>query len=1232
MKFSKIILVALLLICLTHSAFAATDNFNFDVIQGSNTLDLGMPYDGFFVSDISGVFSFYSNSGFVQNITITATQPMDDAVVNLTVPKNANMNANYSDVRFYYSGNATELPYYINSYNSSAANISIKLNLSAGGTVVMMTFGDASAESKSNISSMFIYYLNNSSGQVFTENTTLYSGLFTNIDFKTQPTATSGSQARYWVTGQYITSAASTFIYLNGSSGSLHSLINASAIGQIFTPPGNSNGYLHQINMSVNTNSTVHLTAVRYDSEGVQDAAASINGANASRTPFQVFAVGGTGTYSLTVFDVRIYNSTTTTISFGQVSEILIPVQEIVSISTPPNVFSSLNFNSNETGNLNLNITYSTHIILLTPNGEVFDQTPLLQFQVHPSTSSTPYLISNNSNFSNVVLSGTSAGNISPNLSPGVYYWKIVAPDGEYSATRSFTVLEPVHRFSDHFVFNVTTGSNTLNLNQYYNSSYVTEISGNFLAEGSIEGKYAQNITFTAANNRDDVIINTSIQRNTNMNADFSDLRFYHSNLTSIPYYIESYNSTHANISMRVNTSAGNNSIIMSFGDPDTSSVSNLSSIFIYYLNNSSGQVFTTNTTLYVGPYTNIDLYVQPSTTATNGMVWYWFRGSEYANGTYAYNIPLIRHVQTTGSVTNLYANFTGTEQLVATPSNGAAGYSFRLNLSINPNNTARLDYVRYFNGTVNSSNTINGNAPLSVIFQLFGTGISNNGNSRIFDARIYNTTTISNISPGPVWNVVTTEIPVSIQTPSGIFSSVSYTATTNGRLSFDVFYEPHIVMLTQNGSEFQQSTSLLQFQPHPSTLSIPYQIALDTNFVSIVQSGNSLGKISPNLPVGSYYWRVMQPDGIWSETRSFTVTAVPATPGSFTFRTYNELTNAAISSTVMISNGTTQLQKSGSTITFNSSEVVAGNYSAQVNATGYVVRHFVVVSPGEYSFYLLPANASAGTVLFSLIDNSNTFQPSSTRLVIQKQTPNGTITIQSSYFDASGIVTATLNNFDSYILTVVSDSGESRILGNYIQSGQTMVQLLIGDINLIKDSSQNPFGGFTYDLIKTDNFIKLEWDNRTGALVKPLLFQIYKDGVLDFEINSSAPFGSIVYQDNVNGIQSLDKNVTYRIVMVAETENGTIRINEYYKVGGFAIGIDLQKIPLKIRIVIAFVLFVITASLFNITNSKFGAFVITAEAALFAFFGFIPILPAVVGWLLFIAIAAYATRRQDVY
>lgn len=761
-------------------------------------------------------------------------------------------------------------------------------------------------------------------------------------------------------------------------------------------------------------------------------------------------------------------------------------------------------------------------------------------------------------------------------------------------------LIYPAAALEDSYEFNVKSGTNNLEFGRSYNGSFVSEMSGTLYEYTNMSGSHFQQITLTSSQAFDNSTIELVVPYNSFMKSDYADIRFYNETLNELPYYLVNYTATEAIVKIKENLTDGENIFYMSFGNPDAVSKSDEASVYIYFNDTPSNYG---NITISPGVYDSLHVEFRPSTGA-NGVVRFYLNPTHY---------PYFGHYDTT---TNGYFRY------YATSSNASA------NLSTNTNRAnLTVDLVRNIDGTStirvkNSSveNTFTSSQVNS--FSQIRTDVR--GVLTINKLIIYNTSSPS-YSFGPIVEIEPESVTnISIAVPEGEFNSVSSNLPKSGVLDLNIYYEPHIALITADETTFDNAAILL-FQPNPSTLSASFQIAIDQNFYGIVTSGISNGTINASLPPGSYYWRVQQPDGSWTEPRSFTIMPAPVIPGSLNFTIRNELTNATVSATVLISNETTTLQKTGSTITFNSSQVVAGNYSVRVNQTNYSARFYEVESPGNYTFYILPTNLTtnnASVVYFSLVDNTNQFQYNSTKLEIIKQTPNGSIVVTSNYFDASGFVVATLNQYDNYILKVVSDLGQERILGNYIQAGQQTVQLVIADISL-KDTTNSTFGGFSYNLSKSEAGIKLEWLNQNESLLNPFEFYIYKDGDLVLNITSDAPFGSINYVENNSG---LDPNSTYRIVFTANTTNGIIRVNEYYKVGGEAIGVDFNKIPTAVRIIISLCLLVLIASLFNITNAKFSAIAVTLVAAFLWFVGFLPMLPAVLIWMLFIAVVAYKT------
>lgn len=751
---------------------------------------------------------------------------------------------------------------------------------------------------------------------------------------------------------------------------------------------------------------------------------------------------------------------------------------------------------------------------------------------------------------------------------------------------------------TDVYNFDVVSGPNQLDLNSTYNGSFVNSIEGLFYP-ATESPLHRIPITITSHTGLDNATIKLEIPYNPYMSEDFSDLRFSYLNGTSIPYYIsEKNNNSNATVYLKLDILTSQ-TIYMNFDIDEASSESEIDGIFLYHLINSTGYNTTSNQTMYTGSFTTVEI----NTTLTGGSSSNYH--SIFLNNS---NLPYLR-------------------KYAAMSILSAGGNSSVIN--VNPPHIANIyastvdDLILVSNGSSSVQTTASVDAFENLRFHKQGVTI--NGIYNIF---IYNSTNFS-YSFGPIEELLPPDgVDISIDFSSTAFSSVNFTAASPGNLEFSINYNPHNILITANNESFISGNATLRFITHPEELMTTYQIALDDNFYSLVLSGPSYGSINASaLQDGAYYWRIRQTDNTWSEARSFIISPTPDIEGFLNFRIINELNDTNVSATVKLTNSTTTLTKTGTNITFNSTEIIAGNYSVQITATNYTTRFYDVVSPGNYTMYVLP-NANASVVYFSIIDNTNMFQFDSTKLEIIKQTPNGSLVVHNSYFDATGFSIATLNNFDSYILKVVSDSGHEKILGNYIQAGQNTVQLVISDI-ILKENNSSLYGGFTYNLTKSGSAIKFDWINPNNALIEPLLFQIYKNDDIVMNISSDAPFGSINYQDNVDGEMKLDPTATYRIVLTAKTVNGTIRVNEFYKVGGESVSIDFEKIPLALRIVISLILLILVASLFNITNAKFSAIVVTLVAGFLTLIGFLPILPSVLIWLLFVAIVAYKTNNR---
>ena len=143
-----------------------------------------------------------------------------------------------------------------------------------------------------------------------------------------------------------------------------------------------------------------------------------------------------------------------------------------------------------------------------------------------------------------------------------------------------------------------------------------------------------------------------------------------------------------------------------------------------------------------------------------------------------------------------------------------------------------------------------------------------------LFDVRIFNTTEISSISISNEVSIGKDNLPISINVPTGQFSTLQYSASSDGLLTLDVFYEPHVILSTRNNASFWIGNINLEYISNLGNHQATYQISHDINFNNIVSAGSTAnGYISADLETGVYYWRIIQPDGTFTDTRRFTVT-----------------------------------------------------------------------------------------------------------------------------------------------------------------------------------------------------------------------------------------------------------------------------------------------------------------------------------------------------------------------
>ena len=418
---------------------------------------------------------------YMQAISINSDATRDNVLVNLTVARQSQMNSDYSDLRFSWV-NGTSIPYFIESSNSTFAEVKIKANLTSGYNTVFMSFGDPTRTSESNPHEVYFYYLYNESGEVIAQNTTLFEGgRFTNFDASTRFGWATGGTMGFYIgegiigggTGEGITTRTGVvkqqnyyYAILNDTRASTDRLF------PLALAPGDTGYplYMSSYNFSTNADGTLHLDANIYYLNDTPWRDVQRDGTNSSRSPMTRFqAFEGYGQLpQITYYEAKAYNSTNTTVNFGQPA---IVQPESVNFSVNPGIFSTLNFTTTRAGDLNLTVQYTPHVSewsinATQPNGRV-------NFFYKPVDVNADYRweVATDNSFTNVILTGVntpaeinSTGFINVavvdqvNLKPGQYFWRLRSADAGNNTTfamESFQTLQQAS-FELRFIDGIT--------------------------------------------------------------------------------------------------------------------------------------------------------------------------------------------------------------------------------------------------------------------------------------------------------------------------------------------------------------------------------------------------------------------------------------------------------------------------------------------------------------------------------------------------------------------------------------------------------------------------------------------------------------------------------------------------------------------------------------------------------------------------------------------------------
>lgn len=458
---------------------------------------------------------------------------------------------------------------------------------------------------------------------------------------------------------------------------------------------------------------------------------------------------------------------------------------------------------------------------------------------------------------------------------------------------------------------------------------------------------------------------------------------------------------------------------------------------------------------------------------------------------------------------------------------------------------------------------------------------------------------------------------------------------------------EPH----APNNVTFVESTfDNISFTWHsaPGNLPLTLEVTTDDSFSAItgltesVAGNSSDGGIftipATALEAGTYFWRLVFPDGTFSNVFNFTIAQ---------YHDYGDIGIQVIDADtqIVIPNATVSMGSLNGSVplvgTTNETgwvffENVTDGYMAYINASGYVEDQLQVMPGNNYTVQLARTGTTA-TIYFSLIDNSGQFSQKTSYLEIYY---NDTVA-ETAYFDVSGTATATLRVGRNYSITIVNGNA-SRALGFLVPTGNQTIRLVVGDLLLqqvdpfwlnytvqliqTKNTSNTP-GGTGFSQYTYNTSIKLEWEWNESAVVVvgphqlyPLnVYVTYDDGFDEpewfrFESKRGSEIIPIESGRDQDGVVRVD---------ISYTDASGQRVENTLYITLDKIMYENLNISEKTRNLMCLCFLFIIALLFSPVNAQIGAVITVATAGILYALGLLIITPAVLFFVAFIPIAA---------
>mgnify|MGYP001198494235 CR=1 FL=1 len=443
----------------------------------------------------------------------------------------------------------------------------------------------------------------------------------------------------------------------------------------------------------------------------------------------------------------------------------------------------------------------------------------------------------------------------------------------------------------------------------------------------------------------------------------------------------------------------------------------------------------------------------------------------------------------------------------------------------------------------------------------------------------------------------------------ASIYQDVGCTYTEKSQLSFTANARKDVGGTVELKTEFYDSSDNLL----DSTSS---------NF-AVTSTSWTPFKHSSIIPVNTAYIRVRisslgtSSQSIYVDDASLSI-AILESFSYFSAVNESNLSETLTNITVLAYNNTYSIQSRSvaGVVALSNITLIDGDYTVKYSCEGYYPRWYTVTTSVNHTGYLAPFTDDTILVSFTIIDYTDTFKYTDSTIRITKPTETGLATVSESGFSASGVSQHYLKQNEPYFLELETE-GYTRGMGTFIPTSSETINLVVGNISILPE--REAYGGFDYNLTKTNTSISMNWIAPSGSLNEAFNYSIYdKNDTLVYSLSSSSLNGTATYEYG-------DPEEQYKISIIANTTGGILRHTEY--ITGEGNLIDLQISDLWYNMISIFLLFTI-ALCFGYKHASAGAFIVSICAAGFALFGLLRISVLIVALCAYLGILAIFRGR----